>query len=263
MKRKQPRRVIFIHSPLKAAPDLGKFLALLEDYTSRVEYRSGCSAYLELPGEWGRGDHPLETLARLGRELSALGIPAALGLGSNKLTARAAAELAGGGEAIWLLPQGEPDLLQGLPVERWPGLRRKTVTRLFRLGIRRVGDLAAVDPFWVKRAWGKPGLALREQARGFDPRPVIRRVPPTDLSSLLPPPRLFPPGNKSEKLTVLRQLSRFLRHRHGPRSAGGLGARTPENANNVDSRFYVNCYSHSHPHSFRRPDRPAPRDPFE
>lgn len=253
MKRKQPRRVVFIDSPLRAAPDLKRFLELLEDYTPRVEYRSGCSAYLELPGEWGREGHPLETLARLGRELSALGIPAALGLGSNKLTARAAAELAEGGEALWLLPQGEGDLLQGLPVERWPGLRPKTVTRLFRLGIRRVGDLGAIDPFWVKRAWGKPGLALREQARGFDPRPVIRRIPATDLSALLPPPRLFPPGTKSEKLTVLRQLSRFLRRRHGPRAAGGLGTRTPKNTNNVDGRFYVDYYSHNHQHNFRRP----------
>lgn len=219
MKRKQPRRVVFIDSPLRVAPDLGRFLTLLEDYTPRVEYRAGCSAYLELPEEWGRGGYPLETLERLGRELAALGIPAALGLGTNKLTARAAGELAGGGEAVWVLPQGEPDLLQGLPVGRWPGLRRKTVSQLFRLGIRRVADLAAVDPFWVKRAWGESGLALREQSRGYDPRPVVRRVPPTDLSSLLPPPRLFPPQTKAEKLTVLKQLAAFLRRRHGPRAA--------------------------------------------
>ncbi len=253
MKRKQPRRVVFIDSPLKAAPDLERFLALLEDYTPRVEYRSGCSAYLELPREWGRGDHPLETLERLGRELAALGIPAALGLGANKFLARAAAGLSSPGEFLWVLPQGEGDLLQGLPVERWPGLRPKTVTRLFRLGIRRVGDLAAIDPFWVKRVWGKPGLALREQARGFDPRPVIRRIPPTDLSALLPPTRLFPPRTKSEKLTVLRQLSRFLRHHHGPRAADGLGTRIPKSANNIDNQLYVDYYSHNHPHRFRRP----------
>jgi nucleotidyltransferase/DNA polymerase involved in DNA repair len=219
MKRKQPRRVVFIDSPLPAAPDLGRFLALLEDYTPRVEYRSGCSAYLELPGEGERGEDPLETLVRLGRELASLGIPAVLGLGSNKFMARAGAELSGAGEALRVLPQGESDLLRGLPVDRWPGLRRKTVSQLFRLGIRRVGDLAAVDPFWVKRAWGKPGLALREQARGFDPRPVIRRVPPTDLSDLLPPPRLFPPRTKAEKLTVLKQLAAFLRRCHGPKAA--------------------------------------------
>lgn len=219
MKRKQSRRVVFIRSPLKAAPDLGKFLALLEEYAPRVEYRSGCSAYLELPGEWGRGDDPLDKIVRLGRELAELGIPAALGLGSSKFMARAAAELSGAGEALRVLPQGEGDLLRGLTVERWPGLRRKTVSRLFRLGIRRVGDLAAVDPSWVKRAWGKPGLALREQARGFDPRPVIRRIPATDISDLLPPPRLFPPQTKSDKLTVLKQLAAFLRRRHGPRAA--------------------------------------------
>ncbi len=221
MKRKQPRRVVFIHSPLRAAPDLGRFLSLLEDYTPRVEYRSGCSAYLELPEE--RGEHPLETISRLGRGLAALGIPAALGLGSNKFMARATAELAEGGEAIWVLPQGEPDILQGLPVRHWPGLREKTVSQLFRLGIRRVGDLAAVDPFWVKRAWGKPGLILREQSRGFDPRPVVRRLPVTDLSSLLPPARLFPPRTKDEKLAVLKQIARFLRRRHGSKAVVSAG----------------------------------------
>lgn len=252
LKEKRVRRVVFIHSHLKAAPDLRRFLALLEEYTPRVEYRSGCSAYLELPEEWGRGEHPLEKLERLGRDLAALGIPVALGLGSNKFMARVAAELAEGREVLWVLPQGEPDILQGLPVRRWPGLREKTVSQLFRLGIRRAGDLAAVDPFWVKRAWGKPGLALREQSRGFDPRPVVRRVPPTDLASLLPPDRLFPPRTKAEKLTVLKQLAAFLRRRHGPRAAGGPGSRIPESTNNVDSRLYVDYYSHNYPHSFRR-----------
>lgn len=220
LKKKRDRKVVFIHSSLRAAPDLARFLSLLEDYTPRVEYCRGCSAYLELGGEEGRGEHPLELLADLGRELNRIGIPASLGLGANKFLARAAAELGGGGEILWVLPQGEGDLIQGLSVDRWPGLRRKTTTQLFRLGIRRVGDLAEIDPFWVKRAWGKRGLALREQARGFDPRPVIRRIPETDLSALLPPPRLFPPQTKDEKLRVLQQLSAFIRRRHGPKAVG-------------------------------------------
>ncbi|MFH1038164.1 MAG: hypothetical protein V1789_05785 [PVC group bacterium] len=221
--KKQRRRwIVYVHSPCCSTPRLERFLAILENHTPDVEYRRGCSAYLEF-GEGREGDeHPLEVISRLHEDIAALGIPVSFGLGSSKLLARAAAALTDTREVLWILPQGETDFLQGLPVELWPGLRVKTVTQLLRLGIRRVGDLASIDTFWVKRVWGEKGLVMREQARGFDPRPVVRRIPRTDVSPLLPQPRLFPPCGKAEKLTILRHLAVFLRSRYGRSAAGKM-----------------------------------------
>ncbi len=221
-KKQKQRWIVYVHSPCRVTHQLEQFLTILENHTPDVEYRRGCSAYLEF-GEGSEGDeHPLEVIGRLQKEIAALDIPVSFGLGSNKLMARAAAALVDTREALWILPQGEKDLLQGLPVELWPGLRIKTISQLLRLGIRRVGDLARIDTFWVRRVWGEKGLAMREQARGFDPRPVVRRIPRTDISPLLPQPRLFPPCGKAEKLTVLRHLAVFLRSKYGRAAAGKM-----------------------------------------
>ena len=218
-KKQRQRWIVYVHSPCRSTHQLARFLTILENYTPQVEYRRGCSAYLEFEEGRGEDDHPLALIGRLQREIAALGIPVSFGLGSSKLLARAAAALTDTCEVLWILPQGEADLLQGLSVELWPGLRPKTISQLLRLGIRRVGELARIDTFWVKRVWGEQGLVMREQARGFDPRPVVRRIPRPDASLSLPQPRLFPPRGKAEKLTVLRHLAAFLRHKYGETAA--------------------------------------------
>lgn len=221
IEKQKQRWIVYISSPRRSTDRLDKFLDILEKYTPWVEYRRGCSAYLEF-GE-GREDdeHPLVLIGRLRADLAKLDIPVSFGLGSTRFLARAAAEFTDPGEIFWILPQGEKDLIEGLAVELWPGIYPKTVSQLLRLGIRRVGDLAGIDTFWVRRVWGDRGLVMREQARGFDPRPVTRRIPRTDAEPLLPQPRLFPPRGKSEKLAAISRVAAYLRHRYG-RTAANL-----------------------------------------
>ena len=218
-KKKKPRWIVYINSPRRSTDQLDRFLEILESYTPWVEYRRGCSAYLEFEKGRGEDEHPLELIGRLRKDLAVLGIPFSFGLGSTKLLARSSVGLTDPGETLWILPQGENDLIQGLSVELWPGLYSKTITQLMHLGIRRVGELAGIDTFWVKRVWGERGLVMREQARGFDPRPVVRRIPRAPATPALPQPRLFPPHGKSEKLTILSTLASFLRQRYGQKSA--------------------------------------------
>ena len=225
-KKQRPRWIVYLHSPCRSTHQLERFLTILENHTPRVEYHRGCSAYLEFEEGRGEGDHPLEAIGLLQKELAALGIPVSFGLGSTKLLARAAAGLTDPGESLWILPQGEEDLIQGLSVELWPGLYPKTISQLLHLGIRRVGELAGIDTFWVKRVWGDRGLMMREQARGFDPRPVVRRIPNLEAAPLLPQPRLFPPQGKSEKLTILSSIASSLRRRYGRKAATLIGNRT-------------------------------------
>ena len=119
---KKARWVVFISSPLRVTGRLEDFLKTLENYTPQVEYRRGCSAYLEFGLSRGGELHPLERLRRLRRDLARLGIPIFCGIGSNKFLARAAAALAGEGQGFWIRPEGEKDFLDGLAVEIWPGL---------------------------------------------------------------------------------------------------------------------------------------------
>ena len=218
-KKSKNRWIVYLHSPSQSTDQLNRFLEILESYTPRVEYQRGRTAYLEFEEGRREDDHPLTLIGHLQKDLAELGIPVSFGLGSTKLLARAAAGLTDPGESFWILPQGEADLIQGLSVKLWPGMFPKTITQLLHLGIRRVGELARIDTFWVKRVWGDRGLVMREQARGFDPRPVVRRIPSLELTPLLPQPRLFPPREKAEKLKVLRHLAAFLRHKYGETAA--------------------------------------------
>lgn len=218
-RKKRQRWIVYINSPRRSTDQLDRFLEILESYTPWVEYRRGCSAYLEFDPGRSEDDHPLALIDRLRRDLAVLGIPFSFGLGSTKLLARASVGLTDPGEIFWILPQGEEDLIRGLSVELWPGLYPKTITQLLHLGIRRVGELAGTDAFWVKRVWGDRGLVMRAQARGFDPRSVVRRIPRAAATPSLPQPRLFPPHGKSEKLTILSSISSSLRRRYGRKAA--------------------------------------------
>lgn len=230
MKNQQKRWVAYVSLPHRNYdPELvPRFLETLEDYTPWVEYRGRYKAYLELGGVRRLWGHPFRVIACIQEELSRSGIPAAFGLGSNKLLARSAAALAGEGEVLWILPRGERDFLKGLAVELWPELSRSTVAQLRLLGIRRVGDLSLVDPFWVRRVWGEYGLLLWQQARGLDPRPVVRRLPFSVASFLPEEPSLFLPREKEEKLGILKQLVDFLRRKYG-RKVISLGKPLLEN----------------------------------
>jgi nucleotidyltransferase/DNA polymerase involved in DNA repair len=243
MSLEQQRWVAYISGEKKRLEreEILRFLAVLENYTPWIEHRGGCGAYLELGGARRLLGHPFEVLSRLQGELARSGLRTSSGLGANKLFSLAAADIAETGEVFWVLPQGEREFLDRMQVGRWLEMettrrtrtmddrpllasqakdldaRSKTpngmIEQMRGLGIERVGDLAAVDPAWVKRVWGEWGLALRQQALGFDPRPVVRLLPGSEDNVFQP--GLFLPEGKEEKLSILIRVAAFLQKKYG------------------------------------------------
>ncbi|KAA5833556.1 DNA polymerase Y family protein [Saccharopolyspora hirsuta] len=68
--------------------------------------------------------------------------------------------------------------------------RAELVDLLRRLGIRTLGQFAALDPADVATRFGRSALAMHRAAAGREERPVLRRQPPPDLvvSEQLDPP---------------------------------------------------------------------------
>ena len=99
-----------------------------------------------------------------------------------------------------VLPPGEsPSFLAPFPVsalvhaaaeERARSAVRGLVDLLVRLGLRRLGDLAALPAQDVATRFGELGAWAHRLARGEDPRPPVRRRPEPDLeaSCALDPP---------------------------------------------------------------------------
>ena len=215
------RWVVYVSSARSAAAAGARrdFFSVLEQYTPWIEDEGGCEAYLELGGVRRLWGHPFRAISRIQEELFRKGIPAAFGLGSNKILARSASVLAGEGEVLWILPGGGRDFLEALALELLPEAERSLLLRLRSLGIRRAGDLSLLDPFWIRRVGGDSALLLRQRARGLDPRPVIRKLPAPAGSTLPLRPFLFPPEGRKEKLDILTRLAAFFRRKYGGKAA--------------------------------------------
>ncbi len=83
-------------------------------------------------------------------------------------------------ERIRIVPPGEAAaFLTPLPVNRLGDDELDAL--LPRLGVRRLGDFAALDESLVRDRFGENGLRLHALAAGRDPRAVRARTPPVDL----------------------------------------------------------------------------------
>ncbi|MGD0475356.1 MAG: DNA polymerase Y family protein [Candidatus Velthaea sp.] len=128
----------------------------------------GC-AYLEMHGiEGGTAGW----LAAVRGALSGFDLPLRLGLAANPFVARAAA-LVGDGTS---LDDGmAADFLAPLPLETLE-LDTATIERLAILGIRTLGELAALPHGPFVRRFGPEGAVWHDRARGIDPRPLRPRA---------------------------------------------------------------------------------------
>lgn len=168
-----------------ASPDPARAEAVWERSLCRLE---AIGAAVE-PGRPGEAFFALEALrdlyttpeAALARARRALGPPARLAAGPSRLCAYAAARQARASRpAPVVCGQAASRLLAGLPVEivrdrlAWG---RAVVDSLERLGVRTLGELAALPVAAVADRFGEPGLQALRIARGVEAELRPRRPP--------------------------------------------------------------------------------------
>ncbi len=146
---------------------------LLADYSPEVEPLSLDEAYLDLTGCARLNGPALATAERiLGAIRSEVGINASAGLASNKLLAKVASAHAKPSGLLWIAPGMEARFLSPLPVDRLPGIGKKSGERFRRLGIHTVGDLARLPLELLREVYGAWGDKLHLRARGICSSPV-------------------------------------------------------------------------------------------
>jgi DNA polymerase-4 len=148
-------------------------MAWLGHFTPLVEPNSIDEAWLDITGCAPLFGTPVETATRIRDEIrDILGLWCSIGIAENKFLAKMASELIKplGITEIW------PDDLAGklwpLPVRAMYGVGAKTADKLQTVGIRSIGDLAAIDPAFLVSLLGKGGHELSRHARGLDDEPV-------------------------------------------------------------------------------------------
>jgi nucleotidyltransferase/DNA polymerase involved in DNA repair len=152
-------------------------LQLLEGTSPSVEPHGWGAAYVDL-GDLARGHADAVTLCRevgqtVRQELGETLQPA-LGWDSSKFTAQAAARRTPPGRLQAVEGARERAFLRPLPVTLLP-LAEDVLQRLCFLGLRTLGQYAALPPAAVWQQFGRAGKAAHRCARGEDDRPVIPR----------------------------------------------------------------------------------------
>ncbi|WP_416309434.1 DNA polymerase Y family protein [Saccharopolyspora sp. NFXS83] len=118
-------------------------------------------------------------------------VGAADGLFAGVLAARRGVLVAPGGSREFLAPLGIAEIDQ--PAQRLTTDRAELVDLLRRLGIRTLGEFAALVPGDVATRFGADALLAQRAARGEEERPPDRRRPPPELAVA---ERLDPPVDR-------------------------------------------------------------------
>ncbi|MGH7557067.1 MAG: DNA polymerase IV [Gemmatimonadota bacterium] len=138
-------------------------------FTPAVDPVSIDEAYLDLTGTERLHGAPATTAERIRRAiLEETGLPASLGLASSRTVAKIASELAKPEGFLHVWSGREAAFLAPLPLERMPGIGPATLEALRRFNLRRLGDLARLDPELLGLAFGERGPQLFARSRGED-----------------------------------------------------------------------------------------------
>ncbi|MRD73889.1 DNA polymerase IV [Rhodocyclus tenuis] len=114
---------------------------------------------------------------------AATGLRCSIGITPNKLLSKLASDLDKPDGLTLLALADVPTRVWPLPVGKINGIGPKTAAVLARLGIERIGQLAAASPALLQKRFGATtGVWLHEVAHGRDTRPVITQSQPKSIS---------------------------------------------------------------------------------
>lgn len=147
-----------------------KLFRLLTDVTSYVQPVSIDEAYMDVT------DLPYNPLVRaqaLQKEiLKKLDLPCSIGVGPNKFLAKMASDMKKPLGITVLRIRDIPNKMWHLPIEKMYGVGNKTASKLQRINISSIGDLAKADVYQLTQMLGINGERLKNRANGIDLSPV-------------------------------------------------------------------------------------------
>jgi nucleotidyltransferase/DNA polymerase involved in DNA repair len=154
-----------------------ELLQVLERFGESVEPHGWGAAYVDL-GDMARDRGKAVSLCsesgRAARTSLGSALQPALGWDNSKFTAQAAARRTRPGRLLAVDAAREQAFLGPLPVALLP-LPQETVQRLHFLGLRTIGQYAALPAAAVWQQFGRVGKRAHRYARGEDDRPVVSR----------------------------------------------------------------------------------------
>ena len=157
----------------------GRVFAMYREYTPLVEPLSLDEAFLDVTASealYGGGRAVAEALRQ--RVKAEVGLTVSAGVAEMKLAAKIASDLGKPDGLVEVPAGGTREFLAPLPVSRLWGVGKVTEAALAKLGVHRIGQLAAAPEALVAAALGSGAARhLVALARGDDPREVVPDEP--------------------------------------------------------------------------------------
>ncbi len=160
-----------------------QFFEILGRYSPLVEGLSLDEAFIDLTGTEGLFGPPDDCVRALRKAvMDELQLACSAGIAPVKFVAKIGSDVAKPNGQLNITADQVLTFLHPLPVGRLWGVGEKREKELVALGLRTIGDLAAMDLATIKHRLGEEaGLHLHELANGRDPRGV---VPDRDAKSM-------------------------------------------------------------------------------
>ena len=147
----------------------GRVFEVLNRFSPSVGMASIDEAYLDLTGSERLHGPPLAAAHKLHNAVKqATDLNCSIGIAASRLVAKVASDQAKPNGILWIVPGQEGSFLAPLDVRKIPGVGKVTERNLHACGIRKVGDLAALDRTFLEERFGQWGVALAGKARGED-----------------------------------------------------------------------------------------------
>jgi len=151
-----------------------KIFAIFREFTPLVEGLSLDEAFLDVTASVKLFGSPEAMAAQIKRRiLDDTSLTASVGVAQNKLVAKIASELDKPDGLTIVLPADYHQKLDPLPVRVIPGIGRKTLKQLERIGVSSVRDLRLADERDLRPVFGRFTEKTRDRASGIDNRPVV------------------------------------------------------------------------------------------
>jgi DNA polymerase-4 len=166
-------QAIFLQGSFPAYRDASeRFMTILADFSPGLEPAGLDEAYLDVTGCEAYGAPRQLALCLKERVKKELKLVASVGVASCKVVAKIASDLGKPDGLVEVAAGQEKEFLAPLPVASLPGVGKKTEQALKALGIKIIGQLAALPPEAIKHRFGVFGLMIYHYANGVDNREV-------------------------------------------------------------------------------------------
>jgi len=159
-----------------------KYMTILYDFSPFIEPAGIDEAYIDVTGfESIHGSIQQMAMAMKKKIQHELGLSASIGIASCKVVAKVASDFSKPDGLIEVANGKEREFLAPLPVDKLPGIGKKTTKILKDLEVHTIGALSLLSSQALKSRFGSNGESIGRLANGIDNSQVL---PPGEVKSI-------------------------------------------------------------------------------